>query len=256
MTTIEKITSILDEYYNSNSVIESNITNWFKIADKILENIDIKDLYIENDSDSVLKLKFYRDKKLQYNQRDILNMLNTSWRHGNVYLNENYKEKVCTNIKMIEFNSMYATLLIKLIDNDIITLKNKKYYTFFKFMVINRVKFKKNLGSYYICKMLINFFFGLLTYEYSHTEHEKIGCRNFENFEIYKHLLYINIKNQLKNDLIYLDTDQFFYIDNNYTFNFDIPYEIENIDEFIIFRKKKYIKIINRQTHYEGFKKN
>ena len=254
MTTIEKITSILEEYY-TNSKIESNTSTWFKIADKILENVDIKDLYIEDDSISILKLKFYRDKKLQYNQKELLN---TSWNHGNVYLNDSYKEKICTNVKMIVFNSMYPSLLIKLIDNGIITLKIKKYYTFFKFIVRNRVKFKNNLGSNYLCKYLINFFFGILTYEYScvSTQHERIGCRNFENFEIYKHLLYINIKNKLQNDLIYLDTDEFFYIDNNYNFNFDIPYEIKNLNSFIPFQKKKYIYFENSQTYYRGFKLN
>lgn len=259
MSTIEKISDIFQEYYkilNVNPKKSITITEWFRIADEILKKIDIKELYIKlDDSVSIPKLKFFRDKKLQYNQKELLN---TSWKHGNIYLNENYKEKVCTNIKMIEFNSMYPMLLMKLIDNDIITLNDKKYYTIFKFFLINRIKFKQNLQSNFLSKSFINFFYGILSYESAcvSEQNKRIDCINFKNFEIYKHLLYLSIKNQLQNNLIYLDTDQFYYIDDNYTFNFDIPYEIENIDEFILFGKKKFIKIINKNTYYEGFIKN
>jgi hypothetical protein len=246
MNTIEKITSILEEYYkNLDEPKKITIPKWFDIAEEILKNIDINDLYIEDKSISILKLKFYRDKKLQYNQKELSN---TYWNHGNVYLNDSYKEKICTNVKMLEFNSMYPTLLIRLIDNDIIKLKNKKNYTVFKFLFTNRIKFKQNIESYYIVKYFINFYYGVIS-------HDSYICENFENFEIYKHLLYINIKNKLKNDLIYLDTDEFFYIDNNYTFEFGIPYEIKSVNSFIPFQKKKYIYYESNQIYFRGFKR-
>jgi hypothetical protein len=135
-----------------------------------------------------------------------------------------------------------------LIDNNILKL-DKNYYTVFKYLYKNRVEFKKNMDSYIVVKMFINYFYGILT----NKKENKLNCENMFNFEYYKLFLYNKIKKQLQNDLIYIDTDTFYY-KGDYDFNFDIPYEIENVKEFIIFKKKKYISKINNETEYHGFK--
>lgn len=246
----EQIHNILKEYSKldfsnlSTSPSQFSSQTWFEIANKILQSINIEDLYIEPKIDIIAKLKFYREqknkKKLGYQLQSL---------PPNIYLNEKYIEKICKNIKLFSFNSYYPTLIIKLIDNNILSINNMEYYTIFKYIFSNKEYFK-NKESYIVAKVFINYFYGILGSD----KITQIYSKNFENFEKYKYLITNYIKNYLKNDLIYFDTDCFYYFDKNYKFNFEIPHEIENVKDFIIFRKKKYIELIDNNLHYHGFK--
>ena len=123
------------------------------------------------------------------------------------------------------------------------------YYTIFKYIFSN-IKYFKNKESYMVAKIFINYFYGILV----SSKITQIHSENFENFEKYIYLITNYIKNYLKDDLIYFNTDCFYYFDKNYKFNLEIPHEIENVNEFIIFRKNKYIELIDNNLHYRGFK--
>lgn len=253
----EKIDNILSEYYeivveNLNSVKFTPMTKiWFEMADKIINQINIEDLYIPVIPNDIETLKFFRKRKLddksnnELSANEIPNNISE-----NVYLNTLYYEKVCLNIKLLTFNSLYPTILIKLIDNNIIKMENNNYYTIFKYLYVNRTKFKTS-NNYIVVKLFINYFYGILAGDERH--YNKINCKNFHHFDYYKYLLYNTIKKQLNDDLIYFDTDVIYY-KGDHQFNFGIPFEIEDVQEFLIFRKKKYIEKIDNVTRFHGFK--
>jgi len=240
----EKIYNILKEYYIKNNLTPTSGVSktkslqdvWFEISDDIFKKIDMNDLCIESSVNEVEVLKFYKD-----NNKDI---------SSNIYLNEFYKEKICRNIKCLTFYSFYPALIVKLVDNNIISINNMNYYLLFKYLYVNRKHFK-NTDVYVIVKIMINTFYGLLVSD----KITKINSHNIYNFDKYKSLMLDDIKLKLKTDLIYFDTDKFYYIDNNYNFDYDIPFEIEDIKEFLIFRMKKYITVNeNGIISYHGFK--
>lgn len=219
---------------------------WFDIADKIIDQVDIKDLYIDVNKNDVESLKFFREKSLD--NRSTSEMV-SDYISGNVYMNDLYADKVCLNIKSLMFTSFYPHILIKLVDNDILKM-NEKYYTVFKYIFTKRNELENRI----VTKMFINYFYGIISGESRPDQkNNKINCGKLFNFEYYKLFLYNKIKAQLKNDLIYLDVDKFYY-KGDHQFNFDLPYEIENVDEFVIFKKKKFIEKINNNTKYKGFK--
>jgi len=240
----EKIYNILKEYYIKNNLTPTSGVSktkslqdvWFEISDDIFKKIDMNDLCIESSVNEVEVLKFYKD-----NNKDI---------SSNIYLNEFYKEKICRNIKCLTFYYFYTDLIFKLVDNNIIYINNINYYLLFKYLYVNRKHFK-NTDVYVIVKIMINTFYGLLVSD----KITKINSHNIYNFDKYKSLMLDDIKLKLKTDLIYFDTDKFYYIDNNYNFDYDIPFEIEDIKEFLIFRMKKYITVNeNGIISYHGFK--
>lgn len=236
---IEKLNEILNEYkYLEKDIRKVNSDLWFKILDKIISNINISDYYIEPNPNNIEKIKILRNSNL-----------NKNITRSNIYLNDNYIEKNIKNIKKFSFISLYPTLIIKLIDNNIIKINRNDYYTIFKYLVNNRNYFK-NKSSYVIVKIIINYFYGILVSK----KQNKIILQNFEEFDNYKYHMYDNIKTILKDDLIYLDTDQFYYIDNNYNIDFNIPYEIEDVSSFKIYRPKKYIEVIDNIITHKGFR--
>ena len=133
----EQIHNILKEYSKldfsnlSTSPSQFSSKTWFEIANKILQSVNVKDLYIEPNIDIIAKLKFYREQK---NLKKSGYQLET---FPNIYLNEKYIEKICKNIKLFTFNSYYPTLIIKLVDNNILSINNMDYYTIFKYMHLN-----------------------------------------------------------------------------------------------------------------------
>jgi len=231
----DKIYNILKEYCIAHNIIpekrELKRQNWFEIANNILKEININDLYIEPIINDIDKIKFLRNKKT------------SKFFNSNVELNTKYQESVCKNIKTLTFYSLYPTLIIKLVDNNIMKIENVNHYTLFKYLFINRAYFK-NTDMYYIIKIFTNYFYGIY-----------YSDKTFENFNMYRSFLYQSFKNLLKDNLIYYDTDTVYYFDDNYTFNYDLPYEIEELKEFIIFRKKKCIEIDNNNNiKYKGFR--
>jgi len=251
----EKINNILSEYseivaeFRTATKFSPMIGIWFEIADKIINQVNIEDLYIPVITNDIETLKYYREKKLD--NRSTMELVD-DYISNNVYINETYTEKVCLDIKRLTFNSLYPLILIKLIDNNIIKMDNN-YYTVFKYLYKNRIKFKENMNNYLVVKMFINYFYGIISNEEKKDHNKKLNCENFYHFNYFKFFLYNTIKTQLNDDLIYLDTDMFYY-KGEHQFNFDIPHEIENVQEFLIFRKKKYIEKINNITGYHGFK--
>ncbi len=245
----EKINNILEEYYTKigdfNTHLNKffNINIWFEIADKILANVNINDLIIEPNIHPIDKLKLLRYKHTA-----------NDWNYGNVFLNDFYQNKICENIKKLTFYSLYPNLIVRLADNDIINFNNNEYYLLFKYLYHNRAKFKE-YNTYILVKILINYFYGIVSGESSPTYYRKklINCKNFENFDIYKYGIYGNILNKLGDNLIYLDTDQFYY-KGEHEFNLNLTFEIDNIDKFIIFQKKKYVEISGEGTKIKGFK--
>jgi hypothetical protein len=244
---IEKINDILSEYLEKikdfKNISYFNINTWFEIVDKISYEININDLNIEPIIHPIDKLKLLRYKQS-----------NNIWNYGNIYLNDKYQNKICTNVKKITFYSLYPNLIIRLADNDIIKFNNNKYYLFFKYLYTNRAKFKE-YNTYIMVKIMINYFYGILSGEsLQYFKNEKlINCQNFENFDIYKYGIYGNILNKLGDNLIYLDTDEFYY-KGDYEFNFNLLFEIEDIDQLLIFQKKRYVEICNGTTKIKGFK--
>jgi hypothetical protein len=254
----EKINNILSEYseivkeklkIRMSDPESSMVKIWFEIADKIIDQVNIEDLYIDINPNDIETLKFFREKKLDNRSNS---EIVSDYLAENVYLNDFYAEKVCLNIKKLSFYSLYPTILIKLVDNNIIKM-DKNYYTVFKYFVKNRGKFRENMDNYIVVRMFINYFYGIIYGDTKYKTIKKLNCENFHNFEYYKFFLYNNIKKQLNNDLIYFDIDEFYY-KGDHQFNFDIPYEIENVDEFVIFKKKKYIEKITNTNKYRGFK--
>jgi len=240
----EKIYNILKEYYTKNNLtptsgiskVKSLQEVWFEISDDILKNIDINDLFIESYINEVEVLKYSKNTHKEVS--------------SNVYLNDFYKEKICKNIKCLTFYSFYPALLVKLVDNNIIDINNMNYYLIFKYFFVNR-KYFKNTEVYYIVRMLITTFYGILISDKT----KIINSDNIYHFDKYKSLMFDDIKLKLKKDLIYLDTDEFYYVDNSYKFDYDISFEIENIKEFLIFKMKKYITVNEDNiTSYHGFK--
>lgn len=240
----KKIYDILKEYYTRNNLTPTSGLNkpktlqdiWVEISDDILKNVGVNELYIESTINEVEVLKY-----LKNSNTDLL---------PNVYLNDYYKEKICRNIKSLTFYSFYPALLVKLVDNNIIHINNMNYYMVFKYLYINR-KWFKNTDVYHIVRSLINTFYGMLISDKIKT----ISSDDFYHFDKYKSLMFHDIKNKLNNDLIYIDTDKIYYIDNNYEFEYNIPFEIENTKEFLIFRAKKYIEVNeNNSTLFHGFK--
>lgn len=246
---IEKINDILNEYlskigdFNKSFNNYFKINTWFEIADKILNTVNINDLNIEPYIHPIDKLKLLRYKHTA-----------NDWNYGNVYLNDYYQNKICTNIKKLTFYSLYPNLIIRLADNDIINFNNNEYYLLFKYLYHNRSKFKE-YNTYIMVKIMINYFYGILSGEsLQYFKNEKlINCQNFENFDIYKYGIYGNILNKLGDNLIYLDTDEFYY-KGDYEFNFNLLFEIEDIDQLLIFQKKRYVEICNGTTKIKGFK--
>lgn len=246
----EKINNILNEYLSKIKNFDKsfsnyfNINTWFEIVDKILNTVNINDLNIEPIIHPIDKLKLLRYKKS-----------NSNWNYGNIFLNEKYKNKICTNVKKITFYSLYPNLIIRLADNNIINFNNNKYYIVFKYLFNNRSKFKE-YNSYIMVKIMINYFYGILVCENSPSYNKKklVNCQKFENFDIYKYGIYGNILEKLGDNLIYLDTDEFFY-KGDYEFNFNLSFEIENIQQLLIFQNKKYVEVSKNGTKFIGFKK-
>ena len=100
----EQIHNILKEYSKldfsnlSTSPSQFSSKTWFEIANKILQSVNVKDLYIEPNIDIIAKLKFYREQK---NLKKSGYQLET---FPNIYLNEKYIEKICKIIKLFTFN--------------------------------------------------------------------------------------------------------------------------------------------------------
>jgi len=205
-----------------------------------IKTINIKELYIKPEINDVELLKILRNKKITKINED---------EKSNIYIDVNYLDKDLKNIKKFSFNSFYPTLLIKLIDNKILNISNINYFIFFKYM-FNIKEQTKNTDLYHITKLIINYFYGILRNYFKN----KLNSNNFEEFDNFKYFIYKNIKNKLKDNLIYLDTDCFYYIDNDVELNFNIPFEIEHIEAFKIFRSKKYIEVKNGIISHKGLR--
>ena len=124
----KKIYDILKEYYTRNNLTSTSGLSktktlqdtWFEISDDIFKNVYINKLYIESTIDEVEVLKYIKNRNTEL--------------LSNVYLNDFYKEKICKNIKSLTFYSFYPALLVKLVDNNIIHIKNMNYYLLFKYL--------------------------------------------------------------------------------------------------------------------------
>jgi len=212
----KKIYNILKEYIEKNP----SSTMWFEIANKILDSVSSEDLYIKPKIDEIAKLKFYRLKKLELLQHQ-----------SNCELNSKYKEIHLKNIKKLELNSFYPNILEFLFDNKINTLNSNlyKYYIIFKYFKNNRIDYKKycvdnpkEINISYVINIMINMFYGILF----NPNYDLYYKENLKNFNNYKFILIKNIKNELLDDLIYYDTDIFFY-KGEHNLKLKIPHEIK-----------------------------
>jgi len=253
----EKIRKIFDEKIifdeKTNTIVNWNFELRNNINNEIFKILNNKNININIKEDNNLKeiLNDFK-KKRGFEKGNIIG--------SKIELNPSYKELVCHNINKLSFKYFYPKIIEFLIKKNLITLENKYFYPF-TYVLNNVEKIHQNDNK---LKISINLFLNYL-YGYIITNNEKfkINCENKENIIFFVNYVMDELYNKLGLNVIYCDTDEIYYggdkkiptyLIKEIFVDYDIPYDIEKIDNCIFFERKKYIIANKGDLKIYGFK--
>jgi hypothetical protein len=182
-----------------------------------------------------------------------------------VELNDNYKEIVCHDVNNLQFNTFYPNSMLFLQKRKLIKLDDEHLLPL-EFIVNNKKEILINYDPEemqdinMIMRLFVNYFYG---YVMTDKELIRINCENRENFGFFNHYVLDSIYTKLGQNSIYSDTDCIYYggdkdiptyIIKNIYKEYDIPFEIDIIDNIIFFARKKYIEANRGEVKIKGFK--
>lgn len=148
-----------------------------------------------------------------------------------IWIDELNKGMIHKNIKCIEFESLYQNLLIYFHDSGLL----KSYNINIDIEIINKIRYfidnKKTLPDSY--RIESNELFSNLLFD--RNSRKIIGIFTKYMKQYYKEIIEYN-----RDNILYIDTDQVFYINDINMIDINLPYNNLNIDLFIYDRIKKY----------------
>lgn len=169
-----------------------------------------------------------------------------------VFVNPLMSRKWNINCKLIEFNSLYPNSILELYDTDRIEFNIREFGELFKILCDVRRNYKKTISerNYLFLKVLINYTYGVLHYN-GNDEDRFLACSDPFLISSYSQDLFRSLITMESKNIIYVDTDQIYLYEINdriklflkYFDNAGIPYEIEDIPQFMTIDPKKYIRI-------------
>lgn len=186
------------------------------------------------------------------------------------YLNPFIKDVALKNVNELSFNSLYPNIICGIVEAGLhnnlkdvepppgfpttsgIIKKLVEFKEKFEAFQRNRVDLKKNSPYRYAeIKAEINKFYGELYYMFPNDKknYAFIVTEYLKNY--YEDLLECN-----PNTILYIDTDTIYYTGEINLLDFNIPFEIENIDYIMFSDKKKYAMSKNNIMVTKGYHKN
>jgi len=149
-----------------------------------------------------------------------------------VWLDYSMSCKILKNVKVLCFNKLYPTILMILYKKGIINIpeddaKKMDHY-------LNNIDLIKDD----IDRMFVNGYYS------------KIDIDGRYKISYYAYLMYEEILEKNEN-IIYIDTDSIYYIDNIDLFDIDLPFKIEELDYFVIANKKRFVQYNSKKCIFE-----
>jgi hypothetical protein len=189
-------------------------------------------------------------------ERYKLDVDNPKGNGGFVWINSLFIEILTSDVKMLTFESLYSSLIVRLYDGGYIPKSEERQIEKIKYYLDNKTVLKlTDTNKYEELRVFTNGYYGRLGYwnknlsdlvtQYTYQMWEDILDRN---------------KTSNKITIVYIDTDRIFFKGDLDLFDIDFKYEIENIDQIYFKRVKQYIiskdgLISKRGYHIKGPKK-
>lgn len=250
---MKEIISILENYVNNfesfdedNYPIGWNENNWKEISSLITNSLKNYNLIKKDNSELKDKIKDFELK------------MNSTIIGPYEGLNSKYTGYLIENVNYLRFNSLNPEAFLFLIKNKIISIP-EEYEKGISYIIENYNKLKNKLSkkALSIVKIFKNHIYLLIN-------QKKIECDNPYYLSYFTNIILYDIHTQLGENVIYSNVDECFFKNGSkiiklllkdYFNDFDIGYEINNIEKFMIFDYRKYIIINNGEINIKGFKK-
>lgn len=178
---------------------------------------------------------------------------------GYNWINPYVKEIPLKNVSQLSFNSLYPNIICGMVESGVhntakesVKKSLESFKESFEYFSTNRISLKLNNPEKYTeLKKGINGFYGKLGF-LSNTD----MAPNYPGFvtEYLKHY-YDDLLKQNQNIILYIDTDTVFYAGEIDLLEFNIPYDIENV-EYIMFSKIKQYVMLKSEIMTRGYHKD
>ena len=183
---------------------------------------------------------------------------------GYNYINPYIKEVPLKNVMQLSFNSLYPNIICGMVEAGIhktakenVQKSLESFKESFEYFDLNKRNLKLNDPDKYLeQKKNINSFYGKLGF-LSNTD----MAPNYPGFvtEYLRHY-YDDLLKRNQNIILYIDTDIIFFAGEIDLLEFNIPFDIENVEYVMFSEKKRYVMLKNEivtrgyQGFYHGFK--
>lgn len=179
---------------------------------------------------------------------DIIKIPSSSetYRGGYCNLNDEFKDIIIENVNIIDFESLYPTILVGLYDNGLVGIEKNVIEKLRYFLLNKKILIKEDISLYGEYKIFSNGLYG------------KIDKKYQKLISDYAYEMMLDIHNNNYSKIIYIDVDSIYYKGNvdisEYTGG--LKYSVSNIEYFSIFGRKKYISYnlgqIKKSGYYSG----
>lgn len=191
-----------------------NINQWLIITDELLN-------------------EFYPDNKFI----DI-EILDNPKLGGMCWINDDYKQKYIENFTEIQFKKIYTKIICLLFYRGKLIFNNDRFGELFSFI-------SENLENFSEIKHIMNFWLNMTFGIYTTSKEIKYKCNDMFQVTKYARLMWNDILNKFKSNIIYIDTDVI-YLKGNFDFEkllkqinrYKLPYKINDIQNGLFIEKK------------------
>ena len=178
---------------------------------------------------------------------------------GYNYINPYIKEIPLKNVMQLSFNSLYPNIICGMVEAGIhktakenVQKSLESFKESFEYFDLNKRNLKLNDPDKYLeQKKNINSFYGKLGF-LSNTD----MAPNYPGFvtEYLRHY-YDDLLKRNQNIILYIDTDTIFFAGEINLLEFNIPFDIENV-EYVMFSEKKRYVMLKSEIVTRGYHKN
>ena len=178
---------------------------------------------------------------------------------GYNYINPYIKEVPLKNVMQLSFNSLYPNIICGMVEAGIhktakenVQKSLESFKESFEYFDLNKRNLKLNDPDKYLeQKKNINSFYGKLGF-LSNTD----MAPNYPGFvtEYLRHY-YDDLLKRNQNIILYIDTDIIFFAGEIDLLEFNIPFDIENV-EYVMFSEKKRYVMLKSEIVTRGYHKN
>ena len=178
---------------------------------------------------------------------------------GYNYINPYIKEVPLKNVMQLSFNSLYPNIICGMVEAGIhktakenVQKSLESFKESFEYFDLNKRNLKLNDPDKYLeQKKNINSFYGKLGF-LSNTD----MAPNYPGFvtEYLRHY-YDDLLKRNQNIILYIDTDTIFFAGEINLLEFNIPFDIENV-EYVMFSEKKRYVMLKSEIVTRGYHKN